>query len=78
MSRNPRLEAYLAARWALEQCEPAEKQSRLHDLSRVTAHILQGHPAMSPNELAAITNDAYRDYSRARYQELQKRLSRLR
>jgi hypothetical protein len=78
VSRNQKLEAYLTARWDLEQCEPAEMERKLQTLNEITLALLSEHPGVSPRELAAITNDAYREYCRVRYHESLKNLSRLR
>ena len=78
MSRNPKLEAYLAARWELEQCEPADKASRLQTLGEITRECLDQHRGISPQELAALTGDAYREYSRTKREELLRKLARLR
>jgi AraC-like DNA-binding protein len=77
VTRNPKLEAYLEARWDLDQCEPGEKPEKRQALETITADLLQQHRAVSERELAAITADAYRDYCRARRLEAMKRLSRL-
>ena len=78
MTRNPKLEAYLEARWNLDQCEPGEKPRNRKTLEQITAELLELHPGLSERELAAVAGDAYRDYCRAKRLEALKRLSRLR
>ena len=58
MTRNPKLEAYLEARWNLDQCEPGDKPDKHRILESLTADLLRQHQAVSEGELAAITADA--------------------
>ena len=78
VTRNPKLKAYLEARWNLDQCEPGHKPEKRRALEKITADLLEQHSMLSERELAAITGDAYRDYCRARRLDEMKKLSRLR
>ena len=78
MARNPQLEAYLEARWNLDNCEPSQKPAARTTLENITAAILEGRSGLSQTELAAVTADAYREFCRARRLEIMKKLSRLR
>ena len=78
MSRNPRLEALLQARYDLDQAAPAGKPACRARLEAMIADLLAGHKGTSGRELLAATEDEYREYCRQRFLEAQRRLARLR
>jgi len=43
VTRNPKLESYLEARWELEQCEPSETPEKRVVLEKITAELLEQH-----------------------------------
>ena len=78
MSRNPRLEALLQARYDLDQVAPASKPACRARLEVLISDLLAGHEGTPPRELLAATEDEYREYCRQRFLETQRRLARLR
>jgi hypothetical protein len=78
VSRNTRLEALLQARYDLDQAAPADKPARRAYLENMVSEILAGRKGISARDLLAASEDEYRLYSRQRFLESQRRLSRIR
>jgi hypothetical protein len=83
MTRNPRLEAFLRARYEYDTCEPEFKmrcQANLFalatDLAGVYRHNLG--QAITIEELLQITSEAYHEYRRAQVRLQQSRINRTR
>jgi hypothetical protein len=78
VSRNPRLEALLQARYDLDQAAPADKPAQRLRLEKLISDLLAGRKGVSARELLAASEDEYRLFCRQRYLESRARLSRLR
>ena len=78
MSRNPRLEAFLQARYELDQAAPPDKPACRARLEAMVADMLAGRRGISTHELLAASEDEYRQFCRQRFLESRQRLSRLR
>ena len=81
MTRNPRLEAFLKARYEYDMCEPEAKtrcEANLLSLSTRLATVYEGDTGQSLTvpELFQITADAYHEYRRAQTRLQRARLNR--
>ena len=80
MSRCPKLEAILAAKYQFENGAP-EEQARLRTrLDELLKQALSdsGRVSLTPNQLEDSLRDVYREYVRGKRREERERLSRLR
>ena len=81
MTRNPRLEAFLRARYEYDTCEPQARvrcEANLFSFAAELGAVYQrdtGH-VLSLQELLQITSDAYHEYRRAQVRLQRNRLSR--
>lgn len=78
MSRNPKLEAFLEARFELDAAPPGQKAAKRAILQALAEDLLKGFRSVSVRELTAITEEAYQEFRKQRFLETQRRLSRLR
>jgi len=78
VARNPKLEAFLEARFELDVAPPGEKAAKRAILHTLAEELLKGFRSVSARELIAITEEAYQEFRKERFLESQRRLSRLR
>src|SRR5207247_769105 len=64
VSRNPRLEAFLQARYELDQAAPPEKPASRTRLEAMIKDMLADRKGISARELLAASEDEYREYCR--------------
>ncbi len=81
MTRNPRLEVFLKARYEYDTCEPSSQvrcQANLSALAEDLAAMYQrtGGQTITIEELFQITSEAYHEYRRAQARLQRSRLNR--
>jgi hypothetical protein len=83
MTRNPRLEAYLRARYEYDTCEPSCRlrcRANLHSIATqlLALHQQQTGQSITLEDLEQITMKAYQEYRRAQQRQQQRKLNRIR
>jgi len=83
MTRNPRLEAFLRARYEYDTCEPGDRVRCEANVLSLASQLGAIHDqgvgrALTLQELFQITSDAYHYYRRAQLRLQTSRLSRTR
>jgi len=80
MSRNPKLEAFLLARYEAETCGRGEREARWATVNSMAKTLIASSQEknLSIFELIAATTPEYRSFKAERIREQRQRLSRLR
>ena len=83
MTRNPRLETFLRARYEYETCEPEQRPRCEANLLALAADLTAAYHSTRSREvtiqdLFQITSDAYHEYRRAQLRLQRSRISRTR
>ena len=81
MTRNPRLEAFLRARYEYDTCEPSSQVRCEANVLALATDLAASYQqasgkSITVEELFQITSDAYHEYRRAQVRQQQTRLSR--
>ena len=77
MPRQPELERILEAWFALETCDPSEKQDRLSELHALMDAAVEGSN-VSRQDLVSALSERYHQFRTSKEKEIKAKLSRLR